>query len=189
MSTSFIPAHANRFKNLEGQPARPWHLVVIHDMEAPEATKTALNVAQWFYREATPQTSAHYCIDAAEVIQCVQLRDVAYAAPNANRNGIHLELAGYAKQSAGDWHDPYSLNVLANAAELLATIILPKTHIPLQFVDAAGLAAGKHGITTHAEVSKWSAAHGLPGDHSHTDPGPNFPMAEFIEMVRERTAA
>jgi len=185
MEIPFKQAHPNRYKDLTGQPARPWKLIVIHDMEAPEKDKTAENVAEWFHSAATPQTSAHYCIDNNSVIQCVQLRDVAYAAPNANRNGIHLELAGYASQSASDWLDAYGKAMLALTAKLIAKIIVPKTDIPVQFVNAAGIAAGQHGITTHAQVSKWSAAHGLPGDHSHTDPGPNFPMTQFIQMIKD----
>ena len=186
----YIAANRNRYKDLTGQPSRPLDLVVLHCMEAPETEKTAVNVATWFATEPTPQTSAHACVDDGTVVSCVQLRDVAYAAPNANRNGIHVELAGYAKQTKADWLDAYGRSMLPLAACYLREIVLPKVEvlhpgrpIPVRYVDAAGLARGERGITTHWEVSKWSAAHGLPGDHTHTDPGPGFPIHEFIAMV------
>lgn len=158
-------------------------------MEAGETSKTAENVARWFQTAPAPQTSAHYCIDDDSVVQCVQIRDVAYAAPNANRNGIHLELAGYARQSKAEWLDAYGRAMLPLAARLIATVVLPKVRalqpsrpIPLAFVDAAGLKAGRRGITTHWEVTKAFN----PG--GHTDPGPGFPIAEFLAMVREAQA-
>jgi hypothetical protein len=49
--------------------------------------------------------------------------------------------------------------------------------IPVRFVDAAGLKAGKRGITTHVECSKAFGG-------SHWDPGPGWPKALFMGMVR-----
>jgi hypothetical protein len=177
----YIGAHLSRYQ--VAQPGRPWDLLVIHDMETPETNAIAENIAKWFQREPTPRTSAHYCIDGDSIVQCVQLRDVAYAAPNANRNGIHLELAGRASQTLGQWTDPYSLEVIDRAALLTAKIIIPKTHIPVVFLDHERLRQGRvglpvRGITTHAAVSR---AYGAAG--GHTDPGPNFPTSLFLERV------
>ena len=74
----------------------PIDLLVIHTMEAPEKPDTAENVAKWFAGSTAPQASAHYCIDADSIVQCVQDRDVAWHAPGANHNGLGFEHAGTA---------------------------------------------------------------------------------------------
>ena len=54
-------------------------------------------------------------------------------------------------------------------------------NIPAERVDAAGLKAGKRGITTHASVS---VAH---RKSTHVDPGgpgdKRWPWAKFLELV------
>jgi N-acetyl-anhydromuramyl-L-alanine amidase AmpD len=157
---------------------RKLDLLVIHTMEALEKPATATNVALWFASSTAPKASAHFCIDDNHVIQCVRVQDVAWHAPGANNNGIGLEHAGYASQTSADWQDVYSQNVLLNSANLAGELCLAFS-IPAEFVDAAGLRAGKRGITTHAEVTK-----AFPGPgRTHWDPGPNFPMEEYLELV------
>lgn len=163
-------------------------LVVLHSMEHPEKPGTARAVAWWFHDpERSPQASAHYALDEREAIQCVREADIAWGAKGANRNGIQLEHAGYAAQTADDWGDEYSMAVLHRSAGLCASICRAWS-IPAQLVDAAGLLVHQRGITTHAEVSR---AFKTPG--GHTDPGPNFPLPWYVDRVRallaEGTAA
>jgi hypothetical protein len=86
---------------------RPIRVFVVHDMEAPEKGDTAESVAAYFAGSNAPQASAHYCIDSNSVVQCVRDSDVAWAAPNANHDGLHFEHAGYASQIMKDWLDPF----------------------------------------------------------------------------------
>jgi hypothetical protein len=44
---------------------------------------------------------------------------------------------------------------------------------------ADNLKRGAHGITTHAEVSR------AFGKSTHLDPGPFFPVAEYLRLVVE----
>lgn len=157
----------------------PVKRVVIHDMEAPEKGDTAESVARYFQTLSTP-ASAHYCIDSDSVVMCVREEDTAYHAP-PNSGSIGLEHAGYASQTAADWSDDYSEKMLNVSAALCADIC--KRHsIPVEFVDVAGLLAGQRGITTHAAVSKaWKQS-------DHSDPGPGFPMAHYIDLVRGGSA-
>jgi hypothetical protein len=154
--------------------------IVIHDMEAPEASNTAANVANWFAGPNSPQASAHYCIDNQHIVQCVRDKDVAWHAPGANSNGIGIEHAGYASQSRGDWLDAFSTAELQLSAQLVRSLC-DKYSIPKQYVDAAGLKAGRPGITTHLQVTNAFRQ----GDH--TDPGPNFPMDQYIAWVNGTT--
>ncbi len=151
-------------------------LIVLHSMESKETTTTAEDVAKWFAGPSAPMASAHYCIDIDSTIQCVRDEDVAWHAPGANRNGIGIEHAGYARQSFEEWRDAYSASMLARSARLVARLCR-KWNVPAVFVDRNRLASHARGITTHNEVT-W-AFH----QSTHTDPGPYFPIDDYIRAV------
>ena len=153
-------------------------LVVIHTAETPEGVNTARAVARYFATTDT-KASAHYCVDSDEIIQSCGDVDVAYAAPGANHNGIHIELAGRAAQSTADWNDAYSVGVIGTAARLVAELC-GTYRIPIRYVNAAALkvgGSGARGITMHRDVSAAFKK------STHTDPGPNFPIVEFVNRV------
>lgn len=163
---------------------RKIRLLVIHDMEAPELDGTAEAVAAYFQKPST-KASSHECIDNNSVVVCVDDQDVAWAAPGANSDGIQFELAGYARQTKKQWGDPYSDAMLHIAARRMAKKAI-KHKIKVRHVSAAELKAGgaaRNGITRHVDVT--NAFH----QSSHTDPGPNFPLTQFIGMVRDATKA
>lgn len=155
-------------------------LIVLHSMEAGEAASTAENCAAWFagQRGEAPRVSAHYCVDSDSVIQCVPEDRIAWHAPGANRFGIGIELAGYARQTLDEWRDDYSRAMLANAARLCVKLCA-QFNIPAEFSAAPDLKSGEPGITTHREVSK------AFGKSTHTDPGRAFPMSDFLSTIRQ----
>lgn len=184
-------------KNFSHTVMRAIDLIVIHTMEHPEKPKTAMGVARWFGGllpgVPAPQASSHFCIDDKQVVQCVADGDVAWCAPGANHNGIHLEHAGYANQTDAQWHDAYSQSMLKLSA-LLAWDLSISYAIPVQFVDAEGLLEGDRGITTHREVTiaaREAKKRGLTGSPffkaktDHTDPGVTFPMREYLEAIKK----
>ena len=161
-------------------PARPGgkvDLIVIHTMEAPEKPGTARAVAEWFGGPDAPQASAHYCVDDAAIVQCVPEGIVAWAAPGANRNGMHIEHAGYAAQTVLDWDDDYSRAVLANsvilAADLAARYAIPVVRLPVEQLAGGGRGFGGHRDVTNA----------LNGGKGHQDPGPNFPWDRYLAAI------
>ena len=150
--------------------------IVIHDMESSEGAKTARNVAAYFALPTT-RASAHYNVDATEIIQCVREKDVAWHAPGLSSRSIGVEHAGRASQTAAEWDDPYSRAMLKLSATLFADLA-KRYDIPAVFINAKGLLAGTPGITTHAEVTKaWHKS-------THSDPGPNFPTTAFLASIR-----
>ena len=162
--------------NVTPATARRIDVVVMHTMEIAERKDAAEICARWF---ATPvsKVSAHYCVDADTVIQCVREKDIAWHARGGNTASIGVELAGFARQTRKDWADAYSTAVLGRAAALVADVCRRRA-IPVRWLVAGDLSAGRRGITGHAEVSK------AYRKSDHWDPGPGFPVERFLAMVR-----
>lgn len=158
-------------------PARAITTVVIHTMEIPERSGAARRCAAWFASEVS-EVSAHYCVDADEIVQCVDEADIAWHARGGNTASIGVELAGYARQTAAEWADATSAAVLARAAELVAQVCA-RHAVPVRRVRASGLLRGVHGVTGHADVSVAFRK------SDHWDPGPAFPWAAFLRRVRD----
>jgi N-acetyl-anhydromuramyl-L-alanine amidase AmpD len=179
MSIPFVQA-AHCGPSRKGEPI--W-LIVIHTMEAPEKPRTAYNVAFWFAGTQAPQASAHYCVDSDDTVQCVKEDVVAWAAPGANKRGIHIEHAGYAAQKPADWQDDYSQRMLVRSAALAADIA--KRHdIPVVKLSPEDL---KNPLATgfcgHVDVT-----YGRNGGRGHTDPGFFFPWNQYLQMVLDAMA-
>ena len=154
-------------------------LIVLHTMEAPQKGSTAENVANWFAGASAPQASAHYCIDNNSIVQCVRDRDVAWHAPGANHDGLGFEHAGFARFSAAEWANDYNQAMLARSATLAAEKC-DEYGIPAVWLSPAELRAGKRGLTSHNNVSQaWHRS-------THTDPGPNFPVPQYLSLVKAR---
>jgi N-acetyl-anhydromuramyl-L-alanine amidase AmpD len=171
---------ARFFKETPGK--RQVRLIVIHSMEAPEKGDTAENVAAFFHGGIDHPASAHLCIDNNSIVQCVLDNDIAFAAPGANNDGVHLELAGFARQSEGEWLDEYGKSLLEKAADAAAQYCL-KYDIPVKHLTNAELAnKANRGIVGHVQVSE------VFKKSTHTDPGKGFPWEFFLERVKERHA-
>jgi hypothetical protein len=67
--------------------------------------------------------------------------------------------------------------MLGRAATLVADVCRRRV-IPVRWLVASDLLAGRHGITGHVEVSK------AYGKSDHWDPGPGFPVERFLGLVR-----
>jgi N-acetyl-anhydromuramyl-L-alanine amidase AmpD len=173
---------AKNYRAANRPRSSPIDLLVIHTMEAKEKPAQAIGVARWFAGELAPtypapMASAHYNVDAGEVVQSVLECDVAFHAPGANHNGIGIEHAGFASQTPEDWEDEYSKNVLARSAALAAKLCL-RFSIPVRWLTPADLGSGARGICGHVDVTN-AFSHG----RGHTDPGPSFPRDAYLADV------
>jgi N-acetyl-anhydromuramyl-L-alanine amidase AmpD len=154
-------------------------LLVIHDMEFPERKDTAEVIAHDFATRTTLNAaSAHICVDSDSIIQCVHDNDIAYAAPDANHDGIHIELAGYGRQSREEWLDPYGIALLALGSDAAAQYLLKYT-LPLKKLTVSEIQAGKKGVCGHADITIAYPKHA----HGHTDPGEHFPWDYFMSSM------
>ena len=167
-------------KNYTKGPRKgPIRLIVIHSMESQEKPKTAQAVASWFGGSTAPQSSAHFCVDNAMAVRVVDDSDIAWGAPGANADGLHIEMAGKANQTTAEWEDIYSAGVMNQAAKVAADWC-KKYGIPAVHLTPAQVADGKtKGICGHAVVAK-----AFPKLGNHTDPGVGFPWSLFISTIQ-----
>lgn len=159
-------------------------LLVLHRQEAPAQVGTAEATAHFFQRlpeyrivngkRVSTKASVHRVYDPGTKVKCVEDKDVAYAAPGTNHNGLHYELPGYSADN--DWSTP----PVEAAMYLCAEDVVEdanKYRIPLTFLNHRDLVAGRvQGVTTHWEITQaWHKT-------DHTDPGNYFPIGRFMEM-------
>lgn len=166
---------ARWFTKTDPGAQRVVRVIVIHTMEAPEKSTTAEDVARYFATTDT-KASAHLCIDNDSIVQCVMDRDVAWAAPGCNNDGIQIELAGTAAQTDAQWDDAYSRALLNNGANAVAQYCL-KYNVPIRHLSNTELKNGRKGIVGHVQVST------VYKKSDHQDPGKSFPWARFLEQV------
>lgn len=179
MPYPFIPAKYQWSRPKGTYPA----LLVLHSMEAPEKGDTAETCARYF-QNPPRVASAHLCVDNNSVVQSVQFeREAAgakggpYRGSTINGYGIHIEHAGYARQTPDDWADPFSTQMLYLSSMAAADICI-RYHIPPYRLSVPELASGKSGICTHFDVTK---AFNVSG--GHTDPGLGFPIVRYTSMI------
>lgn len=174
-------------------------LIVIHTMEAPEMGSTAENVAGFFKNQPKrgaldpvwcrkdPKTgalvpwegaSAHYNIDVDSIVCSVVEKDIAWHAGPVNGRSVGLEHAGYAKQTAAEWADDYSMAMLLRSAKFVAELC-SRYDIPVKRLSAEELHAGAAGLCGHVDVTN-----ALSAGNGHKDPGPNFPWDWYLEQIR-----
>lgn len=172
--TKFVPA-----ANYTPARGRTKRLIVLHSDEVLEVSSNAEGVANFFHNQRKGDTlrgsSAHVTVDADSEVRSVRDRDVAWAAPSANHDGLHIEQAGFASQGRKDWKDAYSRRVIQRAARQAARWCIKYRIRPHLLSDGHLRDGVTTGVTTHAQVTKvFSAGVG------HTDPGNGYPEHLFI---------
>lgn len=153
--------------------------VVQHDMEMPEKPDTA-EACNGYFQVTPNETSAHYCVDSTGIDQGVLTGDIAWAALHtANLLGVHIEHAGYARQTTGQWLDPYGLLMLPWSAWLTAWLC-DQFGLPPKRLTAADVKARRPGVVGHDTLS----AAKLDGNN-HSDPGSGFPWDWYMGRVED----
>ena len=170
-----IPASPANYH--DGRIAGVIRYIVIHDGETQELPTAAEGMGYWFQNPAA-QGSAHSGVDSDSICDYVDPSDTAWGAPYVNADGLHLEQAGRASQSAADWSDPFSKATIANAA-IKVSEWSRDFKIPARTMTDAQLAARNYaGIITHRQATRVFGPVG-----GHTDPGAYYPLNSLVAQV------
>lgn len=168
---------ARWFSTVTPERPRKVRVIVWHDMEYDETLRAAEDVAHYFATTDT-RASAHVCIDADSVVQCVKDSNIAFAAPGCNADGIHLELAGYIRQTREQWLDDYGTKLIDRACRVAAQYCA-KYDIPPVHLTNDQLEHGDRGMVGHVQCST------VYKKSDHQDPGPNFPWDVVVPLVEK----
>lgn len=160
-------------------------LIVIHTTECREVAGAAPAVASFFSKPRLDAHgnrlwgSSHLVVDSTTIIECVKPMHEAYGAKggDANATGYHVELCGFAAQTAADWQDAYSRGELALAARAVACVAA-HFGVPIVHLTPDEIAAGASGFCGHRDITQ--AFHVIGG---HSDPGVEFPWDAFLGLV------
>jgi hypothetical protein len=151
-------------------------LIVLHDTEGGDAAGIA-----GYFRSSSARGSAHLVVDDRGCYRCLPDNVIPWGAANANSDGFHIEQCGYASWSKARW---LVHSIMLHRAAYKIAVHCRKFDLPVRFVDAAGLAAGHKGVTTHAEVSAYTREQHLAGDDTHSDPGSGYPIGLVLWLAR-----
>ena len=145
-------------------------LIVIHCTQSNSARSSA----QWF-ENTRAQGSAHLVVDDVECYRTLDNEIIPWGAKGANTRGFHIEIAGFAEWSHGEWMK--HREALRRAA-YKAAVHAKKFDIPIRWLTPAQLKAGQKGFVTHAMCT--TAFGG-----THTDPGRQCPTDQLLEWANE----
>ena len=173
---TFIQAKHGYF---DGSNKPRW--IVVHDMEYPKRVGSARWCANFF--ATTSPSSAHYCVDPAEVIQSVREEDGAWhthgyaGGVEINRASIGIEHAGYYTQTREQWLDELGNAELDLSAKLSAEIA-ERWDIPIRRLSVEEIRAGLPGFAGHHDFVLATRT------GSHVDPGVGFPWDVYLSRVQ-----
>lgn len=158
----------------------PPRRIVIHTAQITPKPGAAAAIANYFAKPDPRKVSAHATVDNAELWRSVDDGDIAFHAP-PNTKSLGIELATKAEMSAATWRDPYHRDMVANAADY-TRMWCNKFGIPMHWLTVDEARGGGAGICSHLTVAR------AFGKTNHGDPGPNFPVADFMAMVNPNPA-
>lgn len=151
--------------------------IVIHCTVSPTGRGWARKIANYF-QSANAGGSAHYVVDAYEIVKTLPESTVAYHAP-PNTGSIGVELCDWQKGKPSRWEDAEHVAMLTLAAPLVRDIA-EQHDIPLVWLSPADLRAGKRGVCGHVDVSRaWGRT-----DHGDPHMGGPFPTNKFMDMIK-----
>lgn len=165
------PSHGGKFSKPNPR------LIVIHSVEAPARAGLAYSLATGWMQ--TAGTSVHSLNDPGESVDMVALDTIAYHVGGGNSYGIGNEHTGYAAWDFKTWTSEPAFSALKVGAKKAAhqAAILG---IPLRWLSVAQVRDGvSKGFCTHNDCRL------AFGGTTHTDPGPGFPYAIFMQMVQQ----
>lgn len=162
-----------------GGPVAGPRVIVVHSTECPMTAGIAAALAgpNWFGGPKAG-TSAHIIADPSGAVEMVHDSNIAWhVGPGGNGFTWGAEHAGRASFTAAEWGTAEGKAMLTASATAAAKVA--KAHgIPARWLSIAQLRAGASGFCSHNDIRL------AFGGTTHTDPGPNFPYAYYMQQVK-----
>lgn len=173
------PSHSTHLVRNQSERRAPVLAIAVHSTESqdiPGTTRDLVSIRNWFDNPAS-QASSHIGIDGqANTELWVHSNRKAWTIGAANSWTVNIEFIARAGQAPGAWEDAQ----IKQGARWAAYWAL-KYDIPIQKANCRNVnglcVCTKRGIIRHSDVT-------AAGFGTHTDPGPAFPMDDFLRAAR-----
>lgn len=152
------------------------HFIVGHDMEVGLREEADEAVGRYFAM-AQSGGSTNLGLDNDSITMYLPDNVIPWGAPYANTQGLHVEQMGFAHWSRKEWFDNAEGTLLRMA--WLVARKCEKFDLPIKFLDAHDILAGRRGVTDHRQCTK---AYKIAG--GHTDPGSGYPWEHVLSEAR-----
>jgi N-acetylmuramoyl-L-alanine amidase-like protein len=175
LTLPFIGAYAHGGHFAAGRP----RVIIVHSTEGPMSRGNARALAgpSWFGGPKAG-TSAHAIHDPAESIQMVHDDTIAWhVGPGGNAISVGDEHCGRTTLSPAEWLSGDGRAMLDRSARWNAQRAR-RLSIPPRWLTLTQLRNGERGFATHNDVRL------ALGGTTHSDPGPNFPYAWYMQRVQ-----
>lgn len=161
-----------------GRAGRGFRWIAVHTQEGG---RRAVDLANYL-AQSSSQVSYNVVNDDVDIIRCVADTDAPWSAMGANYYALHICLAGsYAGWSRGKWletdaSDGKNEDLELTLAAKMVAYWCQQYKIPPVWIGGKNVPPwGLDGICGHKDFGQWGGG--------HTDPGPNFPVDEFIRRI------
>jgi len=178
--TAKPPTHATRLVvNRSSRRGAPIQAIAVHSTESSDIKASwddLKSVGNWFNTSAA-QASSHIGIDGdGHSSRWVPDDEKAWTILQLNDRTLNIEFVGRAAQPRDDWEAAQIKTGARWAAYWAIKFGLPIQLGAVKNINGAPVISRK-GIIRHSDLT-------AAGFGSHTDPGPNFPMREFLENAQ-----
>lgn len=163
---------------------KPIRRIVIHCTAGAEPGVSGAARSTAAYTKGTSRPSSwHYCADARESVQLTYDSVVAYH-DGTNSHSIGYELCcSLAGEGRGHWEGENHQAMLRIAAKDVARLCLAYD-VPIVKLTPVQVRGGHKGLCGHVDMRD-----AFPGSTTHWDPGPHFPWAQFMTLVKAEADA
>lgn len=152
--------------------------IVIHSVESEIIDYLGEELAKGWFQNPDNQTSAHTISDPAVNTDMVNEIYRAWHCGNGNSTSLGDEHTGKAAFTTAQWTTPAGMKMLRLSAARTAKQCRDHNIRP-RWLSLAQLANNEDGLCTHNDMRL------VRGGTTHTDPGPGFPYALYLQMVNE----
>jgi N-acetyl-anhydromuramyl-L-alanine amidase AmpD len=178
-SKTVAPSHARHLVHNQSDRRAPILAVAVHSTESADlrgTTDDLRSIRGWFDNPVS-EASSHIGIDGdGNTEQWVTSERKAWSIGAANSWTLNIEFVARAAQPAAAWEDAQ----IKQGARWLAYWAI-RYDIPIQKANCQNInglcVCTRKGVLRHSDVT-------AAGFGTHTDPGPAFPMDDFLTTAR-----